>query len=134
MTEPLDAALDRVRADLLDPERLVRAVAPRRCRGGTPRWRRAELRYVHLKAGRRLQVTTYDATQAFTANHDAAAAPAAVAALLDDPERRARMGAAGRRRVLEHFSWRAVAVATAQAYEQARLAHVPADGDDVAHR
>ena len=85
MAEPLDAALDRVRTDLLDPERLVRAVAAGRRRGGTPRWRRAELRYVDLKAGRRLQVTTYDETQAFTANHDAAAAPAAVAALLDEP-------------------------------------------------
>lgn len=41
----------------------------------------------------------------------------AIAALLDDPERRARMGAAGRRRVLERFSWRAVAEATAAAYE-----------------
>ena len=40
----------------------------------------------------------------------------ALAALLDDPERRARMGAAGRRRVLERFSWRAVAKATAAAY------------------
>ena len=39
--------------------------------------------------------------------------------LLDDPERRARMGAAGRRRVLERFSWRAVAAATAAAYEAA---------------
>jgi glycosyltransferase involved in cell wall biosynthesis len=38
--------------------------------------------------------------------------------LLDDPERRSRMGAAGRRRVLEQFSWRAVAVATAAAYER----------------
>jgi glycosyltransferase involved in cell wall biosynthesis len=44
---------------------------------------------------------------------------AAVSALLDDPERRAAMGAAGRRRVQEHFSWRAVAVATAAAYERA---------------
>jgi glycosyltransferase involved in cell wall biosynthesis len=43
----------------------------------------------------------------------------ALGALLDDPERRARMGAAGRRRVLEKFSWRAVAVATAEAYERA---------------
>ena len=43
----------------------------------------------------------------------------ALAALLDDPERRARMGAAGRRRVLERFSWRAVAVATAAAYDEA---------------
>jgi glycosyltransferase involved in cell wall biosynthesis len=41
----------------------------------------------------------------------------ALAALLDDPERRARMGAAGRRRVQELFSWRAVAAATAAAYE-----------------
>ncbi|WP_240311695.1 glycosyltransferase family 4 protein [Nocardioides houyundeii] len=42
----------------------------------------------------------------------------ALAALLDDPERRERMGQAGRRRVLEKFSWRAVATATAQAYEE----------------
>lgn len=41
----------------------------------------------------------------------------AIAGLLDDPERRTRMGAAGRRRVLEKFSWRAVAEATARAYE-----------------
>jgi len=37
----------------------------------------------------------------------------AVAALLDDPERRARLGAAGRQRVKELFSWSAVAVKTA---------------------
>ncbi len=42
-----------------------------------------------------------------------------IAALLDDPERRDRMGAAGRRRVEEHFSWHAVAQATAAAYEEA---------------
>ncbi|WP_240181776.1 glycosyltransferase family 4 protein [Nocardioides sp. 616] len=42
----------------------------------------------------------------------------ALAALLDDPARRERMGQAGRRRVLEKFSWRAVATATAQAYEE----------------
>jgi glycosyltransferase involved in cell wall biosynthesis len=42
----------------------------------------------------------------------------AIAALLDDPERRARMGKAGRRRVLERFSWRAVAEATAAAYHE----------------
>ena len=41
-----------------------------------------ELRYVDLKAGRRLQVTSYDDTQAFTANHDANQAPAAVDELL----------------------------------------------------
>jgi len=47
----------------------------------------------------------------------------ALAALLDDPERRDRMGAAGRRRVEEKFSWRAVAQATAAAYEEAIRAH-----------
>jgi len=43
---------------------------------------------------------------------------AAVAELLDDPDRRLAMGRAGRRRVLERFSWRAVAEATAAAYER----------------
>jgi len=42
---------------------------------------------------------------------------AALGALLDDPERRARYGAAGRRRVEELFSWRAVAQKVAAAYE-----------------
>jgi glycosyltransferase involved in cell wall biosynthesis len=40
----------------------------------------------------------------------------AIEKLLDDPGRRARMGKAGRERVLEKFSWHAVAVATAAAY------------------
>lgn len=52
----------------------------------------------------------------------------AVAALLDDPERRARMGRAGRERVLEKFSWRAVAVATAAAYEEVIENHTIAKG------
>ena len=38
--------------------------------------------------------------------------------LLDDPERRARMGAAGRERALAEFSWHAVAEATADAYRE----------------
>ena len=42
----------------------------------------------------------------------------AIGALLDDPERRTTMGAAGRARVEELFSWRAVAEATAAAYEE----------------
>ena len=41
-----------------------------------------------------------------------------IAALLDDPQRRARMGRAGRQRAQRLFSWRAVAVATAAAYER----------------
>ena len=43
----------------------------------------------------------------------------ALAAMLDDPVRRERFGRAGRERVLEKFSWHAVAVATAAAYERA---------------
>jgi glycosyltransferase involved in cell wall biosynthesis len=41
-----------------------------------------------------------------------------IAELLDDPERRVRMGRAGRQRAQELFSWRAVAKATAAAYER----------------
>ena len=44
---------------------------------------------------------------------------AAIGSLLDDPVRRARLGAHGRQRVDELFSWRAVAEATAAAYQQA---------------
>jgi len=42
----------------------------------------------------------------------------AVVALLDDPERRARMGAAGRQRVKELFSWTAVAAKTADVLQE----------------
>jgi glycosyltransferase involved in cell wall biosynthesis len=48
---------------------------------------------------------------------DVGALATAVAALLDDPERRARMGAAGRERVKELFSWSAVAAKTADVLE-----------------
>jgi glycosyltransferase involved in cell wall biosynthesis len=44
---------------------------------------------------------------------------AALAGMLDDPERRARMGRAGRRRALARYSWRAVAETTAAAYQSA---------------
>jgi glycosyltransferase involved in cell wall biosynthesis len=54
---------------------------------------------------------------------DAGELTAALAALLDDPERRARMGAAGRARALERYSWRAVAEATAAAYARAVDGH-----------
>ncbi len=50
---------------------------------------------------------------------DVQALAAALAGLLDDPDRRARMGAAGRRRVRERHSWDAVARATTEVYERA---------------
>jgi SAM-dependent methyltransferase len=62
--------LSKLRQQILDPDALVRAVASGRRRGTEPpRWRRVELRYVDLKAGRRLQVTAYDEHQAHTSNH-----------------------------------------------------------------
>jgi SAM-dependent methyltransferase len=84
--EPLLRALNRMRDHLLDPDTLVRAVASGRQKGTQPTWRRAELRYVDLKAGRHLQITTYDQTQAHTANHAGGeAARDAVDTLLDEP-------------------------------------------------
>jgi glycosyltransferase involved in cell wall biosynthesis len=43
----------------------------------------------------------------------------AVGALLDDDDRRRALGTAGRRRVLERYTWRAVAAATAEVYAEA---------------
>jgi SAM-dependent methyltransferase len=75
-----------LREALLDPDGLVRAVASGRRKEAAPAWRRVEARYVDLKAGRHLQLTSYDATQAHTANHAAGAAAAeAVDALLAEP-------------------------------------------------
>ncbi|WP_374454757.1 SAM-dependent methyltransferase [Nocardioides sp.] len=82
----------RVRDAVLDADHLVRALASGR-RKGQPvptldgrEVRRAEVRVVDLKAGRHLQVTTYDATQAHTANHLVGeAAASAVDALLAQP-------------------------------------------------
>ena len=50
---------------------------------------------------------------------DAEALTAALRSLLDDPERRARMGRAARERARTEFSWEAVARATAAVYEHA---------------
>ncbi|WP_406024346.1 SAM-dependent methyltransferase [Nocardioides sp. NBC_00850] len=83
-SEPLLRALNRMRSVILDPDQLVKAVASGKQRGSAPKWRRAEIRYVDLKAGRHLQITTYDATQAFTANHPVGD-PTALDDLLDVP-------------------------------------------------
>jgi SAM-dependent methyltransferase len=75
-----------MRGLILDDAVLVRAVASGRQRGQETTWKRAELRYVDLKGGRHLQITTYDATQAHTANHAPGAdARDAVDDLLDQP-------------------------------------------------
>ena len=86
MAENLLRALAQVRTRLLDADELVRAVASGRQKGAAPRWRRVELHYVDLKAGRHLQVTAYDETQAHTSNHAVGdVARDAVDGLLDEP-------------------------------------------------
>ena len=77
--------LDEIRRDVLGPDRLVRAVAAGRRKGARPSYRRAELRWVQLKAGRRLQVVRYSDTQAFTENLDRDEARSVVDALLAEP-------------------------------------------------
>lgn len=87
MPEPLPAALDALRAALLDAERLVQAVAAGRRRNGQPDVRRAELRPVDLKSGPHLQIVTSDGRQDTTTNYPAGdgSAAAAVDALLAQP-------------------------------------------------
>jgi SAM-dependent methyltransferase len=78
VARPWDEVRDEVRGLVLG-ETLVRAVAAGRRRGVPLAWRRAELRPVQLKAGRRLQVVTYDERQAHTANYDTTAGGAGAA-------------------------------------------------------
>ena len=47
---------------------------------------------------------------------DPEALAAAIGRVLDDPELAVRLGAAGRARVVEHFTWRAVAQQTVAWY------------------
>ncbi|WP_426565679.1 class I SAM-dependent methyltransferase [Angustibacter sp. McL0619] len=81
----LDDALAQLRSDLLDPQRLVRAVAAGRRRTAHPSVARAELRPVDLKSGRVLQVVTHDGRNATTRNTPYGAAAATVDALLAEP-------------------------------------------------
>jgi len=86
VAEPLVRALSHVRTMALDDQVLVRVLASGRQKGQTPRWRKVELRYVDLRAGRHLQVTGYDDTQAHTSNYPVGdAARHVVDDLLDEP-------------------------------------------------
>ena len=58
---------------------------------------------------------------------DPGALAGAIARLLDDPELRARLGAAGRQRVISRFTWEVTASGTAACY-QALLAGAPLPG------
>ena len=82
MAQPWADVRAEVRELLLAPS-LVRAVAAGRRRGAALEWRRAEVRPVELKAGRRLQVVRYDERQAHTSNYDDTGAAEAVDGLLE---------------------------------------------------
>ena len=62
--------LGRARNLLLDRDSLVRARASGKLAGRTPKWRRVDFRPIDIKAGRRLQITSYSDTQAFTSNYE----------------------------------------------------------------
>ncbi|HEY7044387.1 MAG TPA: SAM-dependent methyltransferase [Nocardioidaceae bacterium] len=74
--------LEHVRTAVLDSDELVRAVVSGRRRNASVPYRRVELRYVDVRAGRLLQLTAYDETQAHTWNLEPADAVAAVDELL----------------------------------------------------
>jgi SAM-dependent methyltransferase len=75
-----------VRAALLEPGGLVRAVGSGRRRGAeAPKYQRVELRYVDLKGVRHLQVTEYDERQAHTRNAGTDATDTVVDELLSVP-------------------------------------------------
>ena len=56
-------------------------------------------------------------TGLLVAPDDPGALAGAIARLLDDPALRARLGAAGRERVINRFTWQVTAVGTAACYE-----------------
>ncbi|MBT8227836.1 MAG: SAM-dependent methyltransferase [Dactylosporangium sp.] len=86
MPESLEAALADLRALLLDPDHLVRAVASGRRRGAKPSAARVELRPVSIKTGRRLQVVRDDGARPSMINVSwGRDAEAAVNALLAEP-------------------------------------------------
>ncbi len=68
MSTTARAELAAVRGALLDDQALVRAVGSGRQRNTVVPFRRVEVRYVDLRAGRQLQVTSYDDTSAHTRN------------------------------------------------------------------
>ena len=63
--------------------------------------------------------------------NDPGALAGAIACLLDDPELRARLGAAGRERVINRFTWQVTAAGTAACYE-ALLEGKPLPGAPIA--
>jgi glycosyltransferase involved in cell wall biosynthesis len=69
----------------------------------------------------------HDVTGLLVPTHDDKSMAEAIVALLRDPERRKRFGAAGRQRVIDEFSVEKMVERTVQAYERA-LSRPQAEG------
>jgi len=78
-----------------------------------------EVPVVSTRAGALPEVVgEHGACGVLCAPRDSVSLAQAIAQLLSAPERRAAMGAAGRRRVLEHFTWKRAAERTVDAYRE----------------
>ena len=79
-----------------------------------------EVPVVSTRAGALPEVVGEDGSSGLlVAPRDGQALASAIGQLLDDPQRRAAMGAAGRLRVLEHFTWKRAAERTVDVYREA---------------
>lgn len=88
MTDDLHNVVEECRALMVDARRLVSAVAGGRQRAAAAPWQRVELRPVHLNAGERLQITTFDDRQSHITNAEwGEPAEHEIAVLLAEPFR-----------------------------------------------
>jgi len=65
------------------------------------------------------EVVGYDGDGIIVPKKDSRALAEAIKKLLDDPGMRQEMGLKGYKRVMERFTWKKMAVATAEVYEEA---------------
>jgi glycosyltransferase involved in cell wall biosynthesis len=82
---------------------------------------------VATSVGGLIDTVVEDVTGMHVPPRDPQALAAAIAGLLEDPERSARYGAAGRRRAATRYTWRRIASETDRVYERlAALGHAAA--------
>jgi glycosyltransferase involved in cell wall biosynthesis len=83
---------------------------------------------VATAVGGQIDSVVHELTGLHVPPRDPRALAAAIAALRDDPDRRAELGCAGRRRAVRRFGWDRIAAMTQDVYE--RLVAVPAAATD----